>query len=52
MLKAVEEAMTRFELGGKRPPLLEKLYLALDTVAATSTEAERGFRQDLHCVSL
>ena len=38
MLNAVKREMSVYELGGKRPHLLDKLYLALDTIPPTSTE--------------
>ena len=38
MLNAVKKQMASFDLGGKRPNLLEKLYQALDSIPPTSTE--------------
>ena len=38
MLKVVKKEMAVYDMGGPRPRLLEKLYQALDTIPATSTE--------------
>ena len=37
----IEEGMSKFETSGERSPALKKLYHALQSVPATSCEAER-----------